>query len=71
MTVPIALNTTYNTSAPSVQGERLAAFFVRRKVGADCKLEVEFIGLQIVVPEGTYTPGQSQMGGLGIPVLYK
>lgn len=71
MTVPIALSSSYNTGAPSVQGERLAAFFIRRKVGADCKLEVEFIGAPVVVPEGTYTPGQSQMGGLGIPVLYK
>ena len=71
MTVPMALNTSYNTSARTVVAERLAAFFIKKKVGTDCKLEVEYIGAPIAVPEGTYTPGSSQMPELGIPVLYK
>lgn len=71
MTVPIALNTTYNTSAPSVTANRLAAFFIRKKVDAGCNLVVEYIGAPIAVPEGTFEPGLSQMGGLSIPVLYK
>lgn len=71
MTLPIALSTSYNTSAPSVTGNRLAAFFVRKKVGADCNLHVEYIGAPIAVPDGTFQPGLSQMGWLSIPVLYK
>jgi Flp pilus assembly protein TadG len=71
MTVPIAPNNTYNTSTRTVTANKLAAFFIRRKVGTDCKLEVEFIGAPIAVPEGTYTPGGVQMNDLSIPVLYK
>jgi Flp pilus assembly protein TadG len=71
ITLPVAMNTTYNTSNRTVVANRLAAFFVKRKVGADCKLEVEFIGKPMAVPVGTYTPGQVQMDGLAIPVLYK
>lgn len=72
MTVPIALKSSYVVGSPStVVAERLAAFFIKKKVGADCKLQVEYISGPVVVPEGTYTPGQAQMGGLGIPVLYK
>ncbi len=71
MTLPIAMNTTYNTSTRKVVANRLAAFFVKRKVGTDCKLEVEFIGKPRAVPVGTYYPGQVQMDGLSIPVLYK
>jgi len=71
ITVPIALNSTYNTSNRTVVSNRLAAFFIRRKVGTDCNLEVEYIGAPLAVPDGTYTPGQSQMSELSIPVLYK
>jgi Flp pilus assembly protein TadG len=71
MTLPIALNTTYNTTARTVVANRLAAFFVRRKVGTDCGLEVEYIGAPIAVPDGTYQPGGSQMSELSIPVLYR
>lgn len=71
MTVPIGLNSTYNTTTPSVTANRIAAFFIRRKVAADCGLEVEYIGAPIAVPDGTFQPGLSQMGGLSIPVLYK
>jgi hypothetical protein len=71
---PIADNTTYNNngSGPAtVTAKTLAGFFLRRKVGADCKLEVEYIGAGMAVPDGTYQPGLTQMPGLSIPVLYK
>jgi Flp pilus assembly protein TadG len=71
MTVPIAMNTTYNTSTRKVVANRLAAFFVKKKIGTDCLLSVEYIGAPLAVPVGTYTPGQSQMSELAIPVLYK
>ena len=70
-TVPIAVNTTYNTGNRTVTGDRIAAFFVRRKVGVDCGLEVEYIGGSMAVADGTFQPGLSQIGGLSIPVLYK
>jgi Flp pilus assembly protein TadG len=76
MTVPIASNTTYNVGARTVVSNRLAAFFIRKKMASvltttDCNLEVEYIGAPMAVPEGTYTPGQSQMSELSIPVLYR
>ncbi|MDQ2921963.1 MAG: hypothetical protein M3R52_10185, partial [Acidobacteriota bacterium] len=71
ITVPIAMNTTYNTGNRTVVSNRLAAFFVKKKVGTNCNLEVEYVGAPLAVPEGTYTPGQSQMSELSIPVLYK
>lgn len=71
MTLPIAANSTYNTGTREVTANRLAAFFIRRKVGADCKLEVEYIGSPLAVPVGTFQPGLSQMSELSIPVLYK
>ena len=71
ITVPIAMNTTYNTGNRTVVSNRLAAFFVKKKIGADCNLEVEYVGAPLAVPEGTYTPGQTQMSELSIPVLYK
>lgn len=71
MTLPIAMNTTYNTSNRTVVSNRLGAFFLKRKVGADCKLHVEYIGVPLAVPVGTFTPGQNQMSELSVPVLYK
>lgn len=71
MTLPIALNTTYNVGARTVNANRLGAFFIKKKVGANCKLEVEYIGAPLAVPEGTFTPGSPQMSELTIPVLYK
>lgn len=72
ITVPIAMNSTYNTSSRTVVSNRLAAFFVKRKVTSpSCTLQVEYIGGPIAVPVGTYSPGGSQMGELSIPVLYK
>jgi Flp pilus assembly protein TadG len=71
MTVPIALNTTYNVPARTVVANRLVAFFVKRKIDATCTLEVEYIGAPMAVPEGTYAPGGQQMSTISIPVLYK
>jgi hypothetical protein len=69
--VPIAANTAYNTSTRAITSNDLAAFFIRKKVGADCRLEVEYIGKPVAVPVGTYSPGGNQMSDLSIPVLYK
>jgi hypothetical protein len=71
ITAPIALNTTYNTGNRTVVSNRLAAFFIKKKVGTDCALQVEYIGAPLAVPDGTYTPGNPQMTELSIPVLYK
>jgi Flp pilus assembly protein TadG len=71
MTLPISRNTSYNTAAGSVTASDLAAFFIRKKVGTDCNFEVEYIGDRVAVSTGTYTPGQSQMSTLSIPLLYK
>lgn len=71
ITVPIANNSTYNTSNRTVTSNRLAAFFIKKKVGTDCNLVVEYVGAPIAVPLGTYTPGSPQMSELSIPVLYK
>lgn len=71
ITVPIANNSTYNTSNRTVVSNRLAGFFIKKKVGTDCNLVVEYIGAPIAVPDGTFTPGSPQMTELSIPVLYK
>lgn len=76
MTLPIALNTTYNTTARTVVSNRLAAFFIKKKMASvltltDCALDVEYVGAPIAVPVGTFEPGSSQMSELAIPVLYK
>lgn len=72
MTLPISLNTAYNVGSPSrVTADRLAAFFIKKKVGTNCKLEVEYIAGPRAVPVGTYTPGGNHMSDLSIPILYK
>ena len=71
MTLPIALNTAYDTAAGAVTANDLGAFFIRKKVDSSCQLVVEYIPDRIAVPVGTFTPGQTQMAGLSIPVLYK
>ena len=72
ITVPIVTNTSYNTTNRTVVANRLAAFFIKRKVSAaNCTLEVEYVGAPLAVPVGTYTPGDPQMSELTIPVLYK
>lgn len=71
ITVPIANNSTYNTTNRTVTSNRLAAFFIKKKVGTDCNLVLEYIGSPIAVPVGTYSPGSSQMSELTIPVIYK
>ena len=71
ITLPIAMDTSYNTSARTVVANRLGAFFLKKRVGTNCKLDVEFIPAPLAVPVGTYTPGETQMTDLTIPVLYK
>jgi hypothetical protein len=76
MTVPIASNTTYNVTSKTVTSDRLAAFFIKKKMATvpnttDCNLQVEYIGAPLAVPEGTYAPGGTQMSELTIPVLYR
>jgi Flp pilus assembly protein TadG len=71
MTLPIALNTQYNTTTRTVTANRIGAFFIRSKVGSTCGLDLEYIGDRIAVPVGTYQPGGIQFGDLSIPVLYK
>ena len=71
VTLPVVHNDNYNTSTRAVVANRLGAFFVKSKVGADCKLHVEYIGAPLTVPVGTFTPGENQMGELTVPVLYK
>jgi Flp pilus assembly protein TadG len=71
ITVPIANNSTYNTSNRTVVSNRLAGFFIKKKVGADCNLVVEYIGSPMAVPVGTFEPGNPQMSELSIPVIYK
>jgi Flp pilus assembly protein TadG len=71
ITVPITNNSTYNTSNRTFVSNRLAGFFIRKKVGTDCNLSVEYIGAPIAVPDGTFTPGSPQMSELSIPILYR
>lgn len=71
ITVPITNNSTYNTSNRTIVSNRLAGFFIRKKVGTDCNLELEYIGAPIAVPVGAFTPGSPQMSELAIPILYK
>jgi Flp pilus assembly protein TadG len=71
ITLPIVDQTDYNTTTRNVTGDRLGAFFIKRKVGATCALEVEYIGKPIAVPLGTYTPGDPQARELTVPVIYK
>jgi hypothetical protein len=54
-----------------VTANKLAAFFIRNKMTADCNLIVEYIGSHLVVPVGEYRPGDIQLNELSIPVLYR
>ena len=71
MTLPISRNTSYNTAAGTTTASDLAAFFIKKKVGADCNFVVEYIGDRISVSTGTYSPGGTAMDTLSIPLLYK
>lgn len=71
ITAPIANNSTYNTSNRTMVSNRLAGFFIKKKIGTDCNLVLEYIGAPMAVPVGTYSPGSPQMSELSIPVLYK
>lgn len=71
ITLPITQQPNYNTTTRDVTANRLGAFFIKKKIGTDCALQVEYIGEQLVVPMGTYTPGDPQSRELTVPVLYK
>lgn len=71
MTLPIATSAQYNTGTRVATSNRLAAFFIKRKMGVDGVLEVEYIGERLVVPVGAFSPGSVQMKELAIPILYK
>jgi Flp pilus assembly protein TadG len=70
--LPIAKSSEYNTTTRYFTSDRLAAFFVKRKVSSPaCTIEVEYIGERLAVPVGEYRPGSVQAGEFAIPVLYK
>ncbi len=69
--LPITKSSDYNTSTRVAQSNRLGVFFLKRKITTTCTLEVEYVGLPLAVPNGTYTPGSTQAGELSIAVLYK
>ena len=71
ITLPIVDQTDYNTTTRDLTGDRLGAFFIKKKVDATCALEVEYIGAPLAVPMGTYTPGDPQAHELTVPVIYK
>jgi Flp pilus assembly protein TadG len=71
ITLPIVDQTDYDTATRNVTGDRLGAFFIKKKIGSDCALQVEYIGEPLAVPMGTYTPGEPQAHELSVPVLYK
>lgn len=71
MTLPITRQPNYNTSTRNVIADRLGAFFIKKKIGTNCELEVEYIGEMMTVPMGTYSPGDPQSHELTVPVLYK
>lgn len=72
ITLPVAKSSDYNTSTRNLLSNRIAAFFIKRKVYSPaCTLEVEYIGERLVMPVGEYTPGNVQATELAIPLLYK
>lgn len=71
ITLPIVQQPNYNTSTRNVTADRLGAFFIKKKIGSDCAFQVEYIGEQLAVPMGTYTPGSPQAHELTVPVIYK
>ncbi|HST52863.1 MAG TPA: pilus assembly protein TadG-related protein [Pyrinomonadaceae bacterium] len=71
ITLPIVQQPNYNTSTRNVTADRVGAFFIKAKIGTSCAFSVEYIGEQMAVPVGTYSPGSPQSHDLSIPVLYK
>ena len=70
--LPVAKSSAYNTSTRNMTSNKLAAFFIKKKVSTPaCTIEVEYIGERMAVPVGEYRPGQVQANELSIPVLYK
>ncbi|MBC7932422.1 MAG: hypothetical protein H7Z38_17840, partial [Rubrivivax sp.] len=71
ITLPITQQPSYNTTTRNVTADRLGAFFIKKKIGTNCALEVEYIGEMMTIPMGTYSPGSPQSHELTVPVLYK
>ncbi len=69
--LPIAKSSKYNTTSGSATSDRLGAFFIKRKVAANCTIEVEYIGERQVMPVGEYRPGSTQASEYSIAVIYK
>lgn len=72
ITLPVTKSSSYNTTTASLVSNKIAAFFVKRKIAsATCTLEVEYIGERLAMPVGEYQPGNVQATEFAIPVLYK
>jgi Flp pilus assembly protein TadG len=71
ITIPVAKTADYKPTQGQVVADRIAAFFLKKKIDATCNLEVEAIGGHFVVPVGEYQTGNIQLGELSIAVLYK
>lgn len=72
ITLPVTKSSSYNTTTASLASNKIAAFFIKRKVASPaCTLEVEYIGERLTMPVGEYIPGNVQAAEFSIPVLYK
>ncbi|MGB7926047.1 MAG: pilus assembly protein TadG-related protein [Pyrinomonadaceae bacterium] len=71
ITLPITRKSDYDTVTRDLDSNRLGAFFIKRKVTADCTIEVEYIGETLALPVGEFRPGNTQANEFSIPVLYK
>lgn len=72
VTLPVTKSSDYNTSTRNLLSNKVAAFFIKRKVASPaCTLEVEYVGERLVMPVGEYVPGNAQATELSIPLLYK
>lgn len=72
VTLPVAKSSAYNTSTRNMTSNKIAAFFIKRKIASPaCTLEVEYVGERLAMPVGEYRPGNAQATEFAIPVLYK
>ncbi|HKX27753.1 MAG TPA: pilus assembly protein TadG-related protein [Blastocatellia bacterium] len=71
ITIPVAEASDYKGPSGQATANRIAGFFLKKKMDASCDLVVEAIGDHFVVPVGEYTAGNVQLDDLSIPVLYR
>lgn len=72
ITLPITKVNDYNTTTAKLLSNKLAAFFIKRKLTpTGCSIQVEYIGERLAMPVGEYRPGNAQASELAIPLLYK